>query len=203
MSARNATRPHGRAKGRPRPVWRLTIRLAGVMPMVWRTILIRPETKLSMLHCYLQAAIGWRDCHFFSFTIDGKEYSIPRHESESDTKVYDARRYTLARLFSAIPARFTYLYDFGDEWDHVIEIEGVQEAEFRRQYPICIAGAEPCPPEDCGGPQGYRELRAILNDPRHPRYAECTSWAEAQRYRTRFRPETATWTMRDVQRGWT
>lgn len=31
-------------------VWRITIRLSGVMPIVWRTILVRPETKLSMLH---------------------------------------------------------------------------------------------------------------------------------------------------------
>jgi hypothetical protein len=25
-------------------------------------------------------------------------------------------------------------------------------------YPVCIAGAGACPPEDCGGPEGYRRL---------------------------------------------
>jgi pRiA4b ORF-3-like protein len=201
MSARSPKDPPESLKRTTRSVWRLTVRLTGVMPIVWRTILVRPETKLLMLHRYLQAAMGWRDCHLFAFTIDGKEYGIPRREWQPDMKVYDARRYTVARLFPTIPARCMYLYDFGDEWDHVVEIEGVQEAEFRRQYPICIAGAEPCPTEDCGGPSGYKDLRTILTDPAHPRYAECTSWAEAQHYPTPFRSETATWAMRDVQRG--
>ncbi len=28
----------------------------------------------------------------------------------------------------------------------------------RKKYPICTAGAGDCPPEDCGGPWGYRTL---------------------------------------------
>jgi hypothetical protein len=172
------------------------------MPIVWRTILIRPETKLAMLHRYLQAAMGWHDCHLFSFTIGAKEYDIPDREWTSDKKTYDARRYTLARLFPTIPTSFRYLYDFGDYWEHVIDIEGQQEAEFRKQYPICLAGAEPCPPEDCGGPSGYREFRAVLADPQHPSHVEWSSWSRSQHYRARFDPQMATWTMRDVQRGY-
>jgi hypothetical protein len=182
-----------------RRVWSLTIRLAGVMPIVWRTILVRPDTKLSMLHRYLQAAMGWSDCHLFSFTIDGRTYGIPERESVS--KVYDARRYTLARLFPNVPARFEYLYDFGDYWEHHIDIDGEEEAKYRKQYPICVAGAEPCPPEDCGGPRGYSELRTILNVPAHSQHLEWNAWAESQSYPRTFDPQTATWTMRDVQRG--
>lgn len=75
------------------------------MPIVWRTILVRPYTRLAMLHRYLQAAMGWRECHLYMFKIEGKEYGIPDRNWDVGRKIYDARRYTLARLFPTLPAR--------------------------------------------------------------------------------------------------
>lgn len=182
-------------------VWRLTVRLGGIMPVVWRTLLMRPETKLAMLHRYLQAAMGWRECHLYRFTIGNKEYGIPDRDWDVGEKVSDARRYTLARLFPALPTRFEYVYDFGDWWEHVVEIEGEEAAEYRKQYPICVDGAEPCPPEDVGGPPGYRELLLALRDPNHPQHGDLSEWATSQFYSNRFWVQDATWRMRDVQRG--
>ncbi len=170
------------------------------MPIVWRTILVRPDTKLAMLHRYLQAAMGWRECHQYMFKIDGKEYGIPNRDY-ANRKVYDARRYNLARLFPNHPSRFEYVYDFGDWWEHTIEIEGEEAAEYRKQYPVCVDGAEPCPPEDAGGPPGYRELLLVLRDPSHPQHDDFSKWAESQFYSGRFWVQDATWRMRDVRRG--
>jgi hypothetical protein len=153
-----------------------------------------------MLHRYIQAAMGWNECHLFSFTIEGREYGIPDRERE--TKVYDARRYTLARVSPNVPASFEYLYDFGAHWKHFVEIEREEEAVYRKQYPICVAGNESCPPEDCGGPAAYDEIRHVLKTLGHPRHAELQEWAESQIYPRKFLPEIATWTMRDVQRGY-
>lgn len=169
------------------------------MPIVWRTILVRPETKLSMLHRYLQAAMGWRECHLYAFTIGTREYTIPDREWESDKKVYDARRYTLARLVPKIPAQFRYVYDFGDWWEHVVHIEAAEEAQYRKQYPICVDGAEPCPPEDCGGPRGYRDFLVAVKDPKHPEHDECVTWAKSQLWSTQFSVQRATWAMRDIR----
>jgi Plasmid pRiA4b ORF-3-like protein len=182
-------------------VWRLTIRLVGIMPIVWRTILVRPDTKLAMLHRYLQAAMGWRERHLYMFTIEDKAYSIPNRDWDVDRKVYDARRYTLARLFPKLPSRFEYLYDFGDRWEHTIEIEREEPAEFRKQYPIWADGAQPCPPEDVGGPPGYHEFLLALQDPNHPPHDNFRAWARSQLYSDRFWVQDATWRMRDVQRG--
>jgi hypothetical protein len=190
-----------RAVGSASIVWRLTIRLAGVMPIVWRTILVRPDTKLHMLHRYVQAAMGWRECHLYMFTIAGKEYGIPARDGDIDRKVCDARRYTLARLLPEPRAHFEYVYDFGDWWEHTIEIEGEEAAAYRKQYPICVDGAEPCPPEDVGGPPGYRELLAALRDPNHWQHDELRAWASSQFYLERFWSQHATWRMRDLQRG--
>jgi hypothetical protein len=184
----------------PSLVWRVTIRLCDVTPTVWRTILVRPDTKLAMLHRYVQAAMGWQDHHLYAFTIGGREYGIPSREL--DRRVFDARRYALNRLLAETPSRFAYVYDFGDWWRHEIEVEGPQEAEYRKQYPICIDGAEGCPPEDCGGPPGYEEFLKVIDRSWHPRKEEYLTWARSQLYRRSFDPQTATWAMRDVQRGY-
>ena len=54
--------------------------------------------------------------------------------------------------------RFEYKYDFGDCWEHEIQFEGRLRAEENRRYPVCVEGERACPPEDVGGPQGYREF---------------------------------------------
>jgi len=181
-------------------VWRMTVRLKGVMPVVWRTMLVRPETKLAMLHRYIQAAMGWEEMHLYAFEIAGREYGIPDRDHDFGRKIYDARRYTLERLVPALPARFGYLYDFGDGWKHDIDIEGAEEAVYRKQYPICVDGGEPCPPEDVGGPPGYRDFLRVMSDPNDPEHEHFKAWAGDLRGRD-FWNQRATWRMRDIQRG--
>jgi hypothetical protein len=41
-----------------------------------------------------------------------------------------------------------YEYDFGDCWQHLIELEGLFSQENGRTYPACIGGENACPPED-------------------------------------------------------
>ena len=55
--------------------------------------------------------------------------------------------------------RFVYLYDFGDGWTHDVELLGPGTDQ-----PGCVYGEGTCPPEDCGGPQGYAEIQAVLNE---------------------------------------
>jgi len=56
--------------------------------------------------------------------------------------------------------RFVYEYDMGDCWQHDIRLEQVLPRDPRKRYPVCTDGDGDCPPEDCGGPWGYRELMA-------------------------------------------
>lgn len=52
------------------------------------------------------------------------------------------------------------------------------EARLPMEAPVphCIAGAQACPPEDCGGPWGYAHLLEVLADPGHPEHAEMLEW---------------------------
>jgi len=55
-----------------------------------------------------------------------------------------------------------YTYDFGDFWVHEVIFEGIFDPEPNKNYPICIGGERACPPEDCGGMDGYEKLLANL-----------------------------------------
>jgi hypothetical protein len=83
---------------------------------------------------------------------------------------------TLNTLLKAENDRITYLYDFGDGWEHQIVLEKVLPKEPNRPYPVCIAGKNACPPEDCGGIRGYQALLEIMSDPSHKDHEEMTDW---------------------------
>jgi len=47
------------------------------------------------------------------------------------------------------------------------------------QHPVCLAGKNACPPEDCGGIGGYYDLLKILADPKRPEHDEVKAWLGA------------------------
>jgi hypothetical protein len=69
-----------------------------------------------------------------------------------------------------------YTYDFGDDWQHAVLFEGFEQANKRRKKPVCVAGAGACPPEDCGGADGYADLLLARADPSHPAHADALEW---------------------------
>lgn len=52
----------------------------------------------------------------------------------------------------------------GDCRQHDIRLERVLPLEPRKLYPVCIAGAGDCPPEDSGGPAPARRALRLGND---------------------------------------
>jgi hypothetical protein len=83
---------------------------------------------------------------------------------------------TLRELVPRVRTKFIYIYDFGDNWEHVIEVEKILAAEAGVQYPRCTAGARANPMEDCGGLWGYQELVEAAGNPKHERYADLQEW---------------------------
>jgi hypothetical protein len=153
---------------------RLRVELLDVAPMVWRTVLVSADITLFRLHDVLQAAFGWENRHLHEFRAGDKRWGRPDPEFDPPGSVASGR----AQLVRVLPAsgRLDYLYDFGDGWEHLVQLQGTEKAACR-DLPRCIAGANACPPEDCGGPHGYEELRRILADPDHPDHAAMRRWA--------------------------
>ena len=72
--------------------------------------------------------------------------------------------------------KLIYEYDFGDSWEHVVELEKILTPEPGASYPRCTAGKRSGPPEDCGGIWGYADLLDALADPSHPEHDNLLEW---------------------------
>lgn len=139
-------------------VYQLKVSLRHITPMVWRRLLVISDTTIAQLHAIVQVAMGWEDLHLHQFRIHGKTYGIYRTGGISFAD--DPHQVILADFKLRTGERFVYEYDMGDCWQHDIRLEAVLPHEPRKRYPVCTAGDGDCPPEDCGGPWGYRELMA-------------------------------------------
>jgi hypothetical protein len=67
-------------------------------------------------------------------------------------------------------SRFVYEYDFGDCWEHVLQVEKILEPEPGQAYPVCVKGRRAAPPEDSGGIWNYNYYVEAMENPEHPDY---------------------------------
>ena len=136
----------------PEPVaYQFRVVLRGISPLIWRRLLVRSDSTVADLHRTLQLAFGWSDEHLHRFIIQGPLYG--------DDSLFDSRRVQLADLGLRLRERFAYEYDFFDSWQHDVRVEQILPFEPHRHYPTCSPGRRQVPPEDCGGPWAFLELR--------------------------------------------
>ena len=110
--------------------------------------------------------IGWTDSHLHRFVAGDTCYGMADVDAPEDE--LDEAQYGLRDL----PARFSYEYDFGDGWEHDVEVLGAGDGE-----PGLTYGEGRCPPEDCGGPHGYALLLEALANRQHPDHEAMRRWA--------------------------
>ena len=161
-------------------VHQLKVTLADVRPVVWRRLQVRSETTLAELHRVLQVAMGWEDYHMHAFHRGWGQYGGSQGGDSSPESV------SLAAVLPEVGDEMIYQYDFGDDWEHVVEVEKILTGtRSDTPYPRCIAGRRACPPEDVGGPPGYADMLRALRARKGPRYQEIREWLP----RGRFDPE--------------
>ncbi|MBE0475684.1 MAG: plasmid pRiA4b ORF-3 family protein [Coriobacteriia bacterium] len=182
---------------------RLLMTLEPFEPRIWRRVLVPDSFTLNGVHRVVQAAFGWEDCHLHRFEIDRVRYEVPDPEWPWDppapawceellgrgvdpaevealrTPPRDERKVRLRDVVGRGVRRFEYLYDFGDGWDHTIEVEGVQQVDVGR-LPALLEGERSGPPEDCGGIPGYEQILAAYAGERVDEWGrERAEWARA------------------------
>jgi len=160
---------------RPRPIARLEVTLADVEPKVVRRVDVPLKIRLDRLHLVMQAAMGWTNSHLFAFTVGGTSWGVADPDFDDDT--LPASEVTLSDLVEDTGTRtFHYLYDFGDDWDHVVRLERVFDADPLERYPQLVMAEGRCPPEDVGGPPGYAEFLQAIADPDHEEHEHLLGW---------------------------
>ena len=168
-----------RQDGKPVPVYRFKISLDEAQPPIWRRIETK-DVNLGRLHDFVQTAMGWTNSHLHCFKIGDKEYTDPRliDDEFDDQGQISYARVRISDLVAEYGSKlqFGYLYDYGDGWQHTIQLEKVTDAEPRVHYPRCIGGERACPPEDIGGVWGFAEFVEAIEDPKHEQHEEYLEW---------------------------
>jgi len=164
-------------------VHQFKITLQDVKPAVWRRIQTPSGYSFWDLHVAIQDAMGWKDMHLHEFQIldpnAGKVESIgiPDDDDFGPADVVPGWERSVANYFSEENPAATYVYDFGDDWHHEVILEDAKPAlADSGSRPICMDGSGACPPEDCGGPNGYAEFLRAIKKPGSPRGGELLEW---------------------------
>ena len=155
-------------------IFQIKISLKGSKPLIWRRVLVFSDTPLLKFHYIIINSMGWNGGHLHQFIHKGSYYSKSDdfYEVDDDVIDYSKKNIKLNYFLKKIKDKLVYEYDFGDSWIHNIELEKILPEDKALKYPTCIAGAECCPPEDCGGIYGYYQMLEILNNPSHPDHEE-------------------------------
>ena len=155
----------------------LRVELKRVEPLVWRRILVPENITLAKLHGVLINAMGWMGGHLHEYEIARQRYGVPDDEWPDAEPLNDERRVRLKSLLETGLRRFTYIYDLGDYWEHVVTVEDLVVPKPGLPPVRCTGGENACPPEDVGSADGYAAFLEILKDPTHEDHASMLEWA--------------------------
>lgn len=154
---------------------------------VWRKVILPLKMPFDKFHKVIQTLFSWQDYHMHEFQIlNGDQVVVklmPDDEMNDFPDSIERRLEKGVELAEYLPQypKLKYIYDFGDYWDHDIELVRYLTMQNRIE-PYCIDGAGRTPPEDVGGQGGYEEFQEIINDPLHPLREEMLDWGKMQKY---------------------
>ena len=182
-------------------IYQMKISLKGSKPLVWRRFLVKSHITFQLLHETIQEIMGWTHTHLYEFNF-GKiiitDAESIQESSNSENEI-DSAKTKLEDLISEEKEKISYTYDFGDDWGHEIIVEKILPDNSDLKNPVCLAGKNACPPEDCGGIYGYFELLDILKNPKHPEYDERLEWLGENFDPAEFDMETANKTLSQLK----
>ena len=118
-------------------------------PRIWRKIEVRGDQTLHQLHKAIFNAFERFEEHLYAFFLSNKpwdsstQYGLPDPESEARS----AKRTKIDSLGLQVKKKFLYVFDFGAEWWHSIELLSVREEEVVGKYPRIIESQGEAPPQ--------------------------------------------------------
>ena len=151
----------------------LKIALRYLKPPIWRRVEVPDTLTFWELHFVLQILFDWENSHLFEFRqgrgsindfLTGSPPVLPGDEDNMPEWQLDPRETTLDEILTKPKDKLTYVYDFGDYWEHDIVVEKVipLAAGHPASAVRCLTGKRAAPPEDIGGFPGYEQLLEVL-----------------------------------------
>jgi len=180
---------------------RLKINLELEKHNVWRILIIPLNFFFTDLHKALQIIFNWNSLHLHEFYIYNDERTqnlsinhpayhhhnfkpivniiSPYEEIFEVDKDINLLIEGEIKLSEYLPAKMKYNYDYGDNWQHYIEVEELID-KYDKNYPICLNGKGETPPEDVGGETGYEDFLNIIRNKNHPQHSNMLTWSKSQ-----------------------
>lgn len=125
--------------------YQLKITIKYSHPPIWRRVVVPESITFNDLDNIIQAVFGWEHEHMFDFYFKKSDVHFggsPVYEpgGEADECIDE---------WIHKGAAFLYTYDFGDNWEHTVEVESI--IEYDNRFPQVLKYKGPNMIEDCGG----------------------------------------------------
>lgn len=140
----------------PPEIYQFRVVICDVSPLIWRRVLVRSDSTLEQLSTVIHALFDWGGDHLHKFMVPSPFGRGPEIDENSADEPLSVMRLQPGDSL-------LYEYDFGDSWIHEIVLEKITKFSKQRRYPVCTAGKNAGPPEDCGGPYAYMNARNFLS----------------------------------------
>lgn len=150
--------PQSRRLNPTADVMRFRVTLQHVEPAIWRVFDIPANLRLPVLSDTILEAMGWKNSHLHQFGVGRLRIGMRNPEGDDPYLSIDESDVYIAALFYDRGDTCVYQYDFGDWWQHTVQLLDFFPREKGEKYPLLVDGARACPPEDFGGPYVYMEF---------------------------------------------
>ena len=107
----------------------LRIELCGSDPLIWRQVEVLTSITLKVLHDIIRATMGWFDHHLWEFTIGQRRFGLPMDEDWGTEPRIEVTKVRLREVLMLRKTTITYVYDFGDNWEHRLIPTNIRQGE--------------------------------------------------------------------------
>jgi len=133
----------------------MTERFVKKNKVISRTIQIRGDQTLEVLHNAIFSAFDREDNHMYEFQIGGKgpmdpkarRYTLHVYDDDENPPAGDVERTTIGSLGLNVNDAFGYWFDFGDDWWHQINVVTIEERAGRGKFPKVVKRVGESPPQ--------------------------------------------------------
>lgn len=126
-----------------------------------RVLIVPQKITFEQFHIILQMAFCWSHSHLFSFRGSAIKTLVGFFDVEANglrSGEAEAMGITIRSALDQGATTIEYVYDFGDNWRHSIKFETYLGKKLRSDSVVVEDAIGRCPPEDCGGISGFKDL---------------------------------------------
>ncbi len=126
------------------------IEFRGLNLPISRTFTEWENALLHDLHKTIQWVLGYSGKHLYDFIIDETVFTRDEFQ-ENFNSIVDTGSIKLIQFNFVEGDDFRYYYDYEDEWEFLLTVQKIYEADDETVCPHIVGAENGIPPENCGG----------------------------------------------------